>query len=157
MPVNSRQNIEEVRFLSGDWQEPFTVPDSMINSRLCQYADKEEPVAVWCAAIDVVKAMIALFARDGARRRERRGSEEIELYGNELVGATQQTLKQLLRRPPRGVSQVGVIKIGGTSREEYDRVACDPDSLAYGPRSDWFDRQDVEVGLNNTGYSDVTS
>lgn len=115
------------------------VSDRLIQLTLSLHTTKDTPVKEYLAAQDSLIYAIKEQSQTGARRREKEGNVEIEVYGAEQTKSLERALNLLKENPPTGIPKNRII-FGGVSIEEYNRVLANTDRLASEASIGWFDR-----------------
>lgn len=130
MPADITTENGKVRYNIGDIVEPYILDDTVIDALLSKYPDETETVRVWKATIDALRILMGRFAIESARRREREGSVEVEVYNTNQYGYYKDLLDFYLKNPPADYKDYGynLHIFGGVSKEEKCRVYDDPDS-----------------------------
>lgn len=130
MPADISTENGKVRYNIGDIVEPYILDDTVIDALLSMYPDVTEDVRVWNATVDALRILMARYAGEADRRREREGSVEIEVYHSNNYGYYKDLLDYYLNNPPAGDKDYGynLHIFGGVSKSEKRRVCSDPDS-----------------------------
>lgn len=130
MPADITTENGKVRYNIGDIVEPYILDDTVIDALLSQYPDESSTVRVWKATIDALRILMGRFAATSARRREREGSVEVEVYNTNQYGYYKDLLDYYLGNPPEDYTDYGynLHIFGGVSKTEKARVCNDPDS-----------------------------
>lgn len=83
---------------------------------------RDECVVVWFSAQQAVGYLIAHFAPEAMRYRERVNAVEVEQYGGQRYSAYQNLEKWLKKNPPRNcISEISLFHFGGTY-DECDQI-----------------------------------
>lgn len=128
MPADITTENGKVRFNIGDTVEPYILEDVVIDTLLAKYPDDTEAVRIWKATIDALIIMKGRAAQLSERRREREGSVEVEVYSNLTYDSISDLLEYWKDNPPVIPKGYDLHIFGGVSKEEVQRVECDPDS-----------------------------
>lgn len=130
MPADISTENGKVRYNIGDIVEPYILDDTVIDALLSQYPDDSETVRVWKATIDALRILMGRYAGESARRREREGSVEVEVYNTTQYGYYKDLYDWYLANPPADNTDYGynLHIFGGVSKKEKSRVCNDTDS-----------------------------
>jgi hypothetical protein len=141
-PPDFTTELGKVRYYSGDRtlneNGQYIIPDAVILEILDMYADKPSSWRVYYATLDTLLMMKTTFAPYAARSREREGSVEVELYGNERYQNICDLYDWFRKKPDIIVKDAvqGSIIIGGVRIDKYCDVLTDANGLYKGSRID---------------------
>jgi hypothetical protein len=141
-PPDFTTELGKVRYYSGDRElneeGNYIVPDTVILELLDFYPNKSPMLRVYYTTCDVILFMIDAMAPYAARSREREGSVEVELYGQERY----QALKDLYAFYKKNIDVIvkdavkAPIIIGGVRLDKFCNVIADGNGLYSGSRID---------------------
>ena len=128
MAADINTELGKVRYYIGDYEEPYNLPDEVIQSFLDLYVDESSDYRIWKTVIDCLTIMKGRAARESSRRREREGGVEIEVYSNLTYESISELLEWWKDNPPVVPKGYDLHIFGGVSKEEICRVRENPDS-----------------------------
>jgi hypothetical protein len=139
-PPDFTTEVGKVRYYSGDTslneEGSYIVPDYVIQEILDEYVLRPANVRVWRATLDTLLFMKAAMAPYAARSREREGSVEVELYGQERYQAICDLWDFYDKNPDVIVKDAvrAPIIIGGVRLDKFCNVIADGNSHYSGSR-----------------------
>ena len=141
-PPDFTTELGKVRYYSGDRElneeGDYIVPDYAIQDTLDIWASKTPLRRVYYATLDTLLLMSAAMAPYAARSREREGSVEVELYGQERQQAILDLYDFYDKKPNVIIKDavVAPIIIGGVRLDKFCNVIADSNGLYSGSRID---------------------
>jgi len=139
-PPDFTTEVGKVRYYSGDTKlnedGHYIIPDAVILEILDFYPNKETMLRVYYATCQVLLLMIDTMAPYAARSREREGSVEVEIYGQESY----QAMKDLYAFYKKNIDAIvhdaamAPIIIGGVRLDKFCNVIADGNSHYSGSR-----------------------
>ena len=136
-PPDIDTEVGEVRYTTGDVEEPYLVSDELIQKILDKYPDETAEARIYYTSIRVLRILTVVTAGEGSRRREKEYGVEVEVYDASRYDAFRGILDDLLANPPDNVDSLdanrnfGRFYFGGTSRADFFDFATRED--ANGP------------------------
>ena len=143
-----------VRFTIGDFEEPYEIPNPMVDFFISQQDQtKSQQFIVWKASIECLRKLKAKYAVQGSRRREREGGREVEEYRREKLKSISELLDWLENNPEvAGLSTASALPIfTGTTVEQKLDLENDGDFVKPNVKVGWFNE---DINLTGEDYYD---
>ena len=139
-PPDFTTEVGKVRYYSGDTELNtegcYIISDMTILEVLDQYSNKPANVRIWRSTLDVLLFMKSAMAPYAARSREREGSVEVEVYGQERYKAICDLYDFYDKNPDVIVKDAvkAPIIIGGVRLDKFCNVIADGNGHYSGSR-----------------------